>query len=233
MRHLLPTLALSLALTSPALAASGPVVLELFTSQSCSSCPPADALLQKLASDPQVLALSYHVTYWDGAGWQDPFSRPASTDRQRAYAAVLGGGVYTPELVIDGRQQLIGSREGQVRAALAAAREEAQPVDIAMAAGPDHQLAIKVGGSASPADLWLVTYNPQAVTAVRGGENHGETLTSINNVTAITRLGAASGQAQSFTAPFAADPADRYAVLAQAPAGGPILGATVFVPPRT
>jgi hypothetical protein len=109
----------------PALAAERPVVVELFTSQGCSSCPPADALLSTLADRPDVLALAFHVDYWNRLGWTDPFSGPWATARQTAYAAQLGSDqVYTPQAVIDGRSDVVGSDREALEAAIATARTE-------------------------------------------------------------------------------------------------------------
>jgi hypothetical protein len=111
---------------SPATADARPVVVELFTSQGCSSCPPADALLGELARRGDVLALGFHISYWDGLGWRDPFSSQSSTDRQRAYARLLGTGqVYTPQMVVDGRREMVGSDRAAVLAALRDARPQA------------------------------------------------------------------------------------------------------------
>ena len=108
---------------APVAAAERPIVVELFTSEGCSSCPPADALLAELATRPEVLALSFHVDYWDRLGWKDPFSSAAATARQRHYAEILGlGNVYTPQIVVDGRWQAVGSDRGEVEHALDAAR---------------------------------------------------------------------------------------------------------------
>jgi hypothetical protein len=112
----------------PALAESRPVVVELFTSQGCSSCPPADALLNELAGRKDVLALGFHVDYWDRLGWKDPLSTTGATMRQHDYAAEFGRNeVYTPQMVIDGKRQAVGSN----RAAVLQAITEAQPISAA------------------------------------------------------------------------------------------------------
>ena len=117
--------------SSPICADSRPVVVELFTSQGCSSCPPADRLLGELARRADVLALGFHISYWDNLGWKDPLSSQASTDRQRAYARQFGGRVYTPQIVVEGSREAVGSD----RAAVFAALREAQP---AAKARPQH-----------------------------------------------------------------------------------------------
>ena len=107
----------------PARAAERPIVVELFTSEGCSSCPPADALLGELATRPNVLALSFHVDYWDRLGWKDPFSSPEATARQQHYARLLGlDTVYTPQIVVDGSWEAVGSDQAAVERALDQAR---------------------------------------------------------------------------------------------------------------
>src|SRR5262249_25514989 len=125
------SLALCLLLgAAPASAGARPVVVELFTSEGCSSCPPADALLAELAASPDLLALSLHVDYWDRLGWKDPFSSAAATRRQDRYARLLGlAAVYTPQIVVDGHWQTVGSDRDAVTPAVARARQAA-------AAGP-------------------------------------------------------------------------------------------------
>src|SRR6201987_5568294 len=113
-------------MSAPASADTRPVVVELFTSQSCSSCPPADALLAELARRDDVIALGFHISYWDGLAWKDPFSSQSSTDRQRAYARLFDlGQVYTPQMVVDGAREMVGSDRKAVLAAVRDARPEA------------------------------------------------------------------------------------------------------------
>src|SRR6266436_6799791 len=119
---------------APLHAGERPTVVELFTSEGCSSCPPADALLAELAGRPEVLALSFHVDYWDRLGWKDPFSSPAATARQHRYARLLGlATVYTPQIVVDGRWQAVGSERGDVERALDLARRNRDRVPVALA----------------------------------------------------------------------------------------------------
>ena len=208
--------------------AASPVVVELFTSQSCSSCPPADALLAELSrTRPDILALDMHVTYWDRLSWKDPFSLPEATQRQRGYAGLWEeGGVYTPQLVAGGRHQAIGSDRAAVRAAIEKAKADtAGAVPLRLARGPGG-LQVQVGAGPDPgrgeATLLLVGYDPEHTTSVRGGENSGRTLTEVNVVRSLSYVGKWRGQAISLRVPAPAG--KRAAVLLQA-ADGRILGA--------
>jgi hypothetical protein len=181
-----------------ALAAPRPVVVELFTSQGCSDCPPADALLRHVkGTDPGVLALDLHVTYWDNAAWTDPFSLPAATDLQNHYASLRGSReVYTPEAVVDGKAQFVGSDKATMIAAVAqaraaVARDDATPVSVSTA---DGQVSVRVGSGTGVATVWLFGFDPERTTKVQGGENGGTTLTEVNVVRSITRLGSWNGQ---------------------------------------
>ncbi|KGM33874.1 DUF1223 domain-containing protein [Inquilinus limosus] len=221
-RSLLTGLLAATALAAaPALAAERPVVVELFTSQGCSSCPPADALLSTLADRPEVLALAFHVDYWNRLGWTDPFSGPWATARQTAYAAQLGSDqVYTPQAVIDGRGDVVGSDRAAMEAAIAAARTDPSvPVQLT-ASGTGLQVAVD---PAAPADavLWLVGFDDRHDTPVRRGENAGRTLVDRNVVRSLTRL---DGWMPGGTVAAARPEGDRTAVLLQA-ADGRILGA--------
>jgi len=218
-----------LALGAPALATERPVVLELFTSQSCSSCPPAEAVLGGLvATRPDLLPLAFHVTYWDRLGWKDRYSLPAATARQRGYAAGFGAdSVYTPQLVVDGARHVVGSDRRAVAAAIAAAEAEraaAPAVALALSRANDG-LAIEVGGGAGTGRLWLVGFDSEQVTAVASGENAGRTLRQANVVRALDAAGDWNGKATRIAAPRPVG--ERVAVLLQAP-GGRIVAAALL-----
>ena len=193
----LPVLAALPLLTTAALAEPPrPVVVELFTSQSCSSCPPADALLGALKrARPDVLVLDFHVDYWDRLGWKDPYSSPEATKRQRQYAAALGAEVYTPQLVIDGRRQVVGSDQAAVLAAVEAGRAElgrvpSPPLRLEWRSG---KVVLSVGMGQGGGTLWLVGYDDEHSTQVGGGENGGRRLTEVNVVRSLQGLGAWRG----------------------------------------
>lgn len=205
--------------TAPAAAADHPVVIELFTSQGCSSCPPADRLLTELAEDPQlagrVLPLSFHVDYWNHIGWRDPFSSERWSERQRAYAEVLDGRVYTPELVVAGRTGMVGSRRGEVREAVreALAREPAARVAIALGEAADGRLPVTVSArmladADGNQELWVALWQDELVTEVGRGENGGRTLRNDRVVRQLVRaaeLTGASGSEASGRAVLAVD----------------------------
>lgn len=208
-----------LALAPAATAAPPRHVLELFTSQSCSSCPPADALLAALAATrPDVLALDFHVDYWDHLGWKDPFSSPRATRRQEAYAARLGTETYTPELVIDGARAVVGSDRRAVEAALAAPPPNAAALRVARTQGG---LAIAVDRGSGRGRVLLVGFDPRHETPVAGGENAGRRLTEVNVVRAFGEIGTWSGAPAAFSAPVPAG--ERCAVVIQATSGA-VLG---------
>lgn len=203
MRYLLPTVSLILSLStvsgcgpageaaaaSPKAAADGgPVVIELFTSQGCSSCPPADRLLSKLSRDRKlagrVIPLSFHVDYWNHIGWTDPFSAKAWSQRQQGYAkAFKSNRIYTPQLVISGTTEVVGSNESGVRRLIdqALAAEPAGKVVLSAEADGDGRLKVKAGArlgraASGPLDLWVAVYETGLTTPVGAGENASLTL---------------------------------------------------------
>ena len=216
----------------------GPVVVELFTSQGCYSCPPAEAFLGELSKRTDVVALEFHVDYWDdlvygAAGkWKDPFSSPGFTKRQRAYNLQIRntGGVYTPQMVIDGRFEAVGSRRGNVQAAMART-SPAHRLRVAAEFAADHSLVIDITGDAAAATVWLVQLIPSARTRVKAGENKGKALLSRNIVTAVTRIGDWRGEPLAIRLPPGLLPAGRScAVVVQTPHPGPVLGAANCTP---
>ncbi|MBV8804133.1 MAG: DUF1223 domain-containing protein [Sinobacteraceae bacterium] len=202
-------------------------IVELFTSQGCSSCPPADALLGRLSTDPALLALSFHVNYWNSIGWKDPFSSQVVTDRQYAYAHALGERtVFTPQLIVNGTRSLIGSQEGEIRKEIAKATEATLPVSADLAKQADGSFNLQLAGPAVAADVWEVRYVRRSVTKIRAGENGGRELETFNDVVQLHRLGAF--QPGVLKLEPLRQPADGLAVLVQKPSGGPILGVAAY-----
>jgi hypothetical protein len=206
----------------PASADPRPVVVELFTSQGCSSCPPADALLGELAGRSDVVALGFHISYWDSLGWKDPLSNQGSTDRQKAYARAFDSRVYTPQIVVDGTSEMIGSDRAAVLAALGTARPEA----IAAVSFAADRRSVAIGAGDGKGEALLVRFLRHRTTDVAAGENAGRILRDANGVRELTTLGAWDGSALNF--PIEPPGADEgLAVLVQAP-DGHMLGAAAL-----
>jgi hypothetical protein len=204
-------------------AAERPIVVELFTSQGCSSCPPADSYLTEIASSrPNVLPLAFHVTYWNGLGWRDPFSLDSATRRQAAYEARFGDGSYTPELVVDGRKGVVGSQRDDVEDAIAWARRTAVTATTLSAVRAGDAIEIHVGGGRAQGRLVLVGYDRLHQTSVGRGENSGRTLTESNIVRSIVPVAPWTGVPLSLT--VAAPDGEAAAVLLEAE-NGTIIGA--------
>lgn len=210
----------------PIMAASAqPTVVELFTSQGCSSCPPANANLAELSGRPGILALSFGVTYWNRLGWADTFSKAEYTERQVAYESPLGEiSAFTPQIVINGRVSTVGARAAELQRLVDDARE--RPLS-----GPSVSLtsrSVTVGAGTAPTsgtDVWLVRYDPRTVeVAVKRGENGGRTLPHKNVVHALNRLGQWGGTSVTFDIPPIAGNL-KTAILVQQAQGGPILSA--------
>lgn len=217
-----------------------PVVLELFTSQGCYSCPPADRLLGELAKRRDVIALSFHVDYWNYLGWKDPFSRHWATARQRAYAASMRrASVYTPQAVVDGRYQAVGSNRAAVTAMIRKAHEgRSTRIEVSVKRIAAGKLAITVGPGARPsktaataATVWLVLFDKERTTDIPRGENAGKRLTYHHVVREFRQLGDYAGKPVRHTvsASGKAGKAPYYgaAVLVQRPGGGTVIGAAV------
>jgi hypothetical protein len=201
--------------------ASHPAVVELFQSQGCSSCPPANANLNALSGRADVLALSFSVTYWDSLGWKDTFAKGQFTDRQYQYAhAMHRDNVYTPQVVVNGAIAGVGAERGEIEALMRQAERAGGPA-IAISGG-----SVEIGAArGQAADVWLVRYDARTIeVSVGRGENAGKTLPHRNIVREMVRLGGWSGQAERFAIPDG-DPGLSTAVLVQAAGAGPILAA--------
>lgn len=185
-------------------AGEGPLVVELFTSQGCSSCPPADRLLAKLVADGkaggrQVVPLSFHVDYWNDLGWADPFSLPAWTERQRQYSDALGDrSVYTPELVVGGAAGMVGSQEGRVMKAIS---EAVAPAALTASASWAKDKVVVTATAPADADVVVAVWETHTETDVLRGENSGEKLGSDHVVRRFERV-AAAGATGSVTIPI-------------------------------
>lgn len=183
-------------------------VVELFTSQGCSSCPTADALLTRMAGESGLVALAYHVDYWDYIGWQDTHGSRENTERQRAYAKALGkGGIYTPQMVVNGRRDAIGSREADIRKALSETSLQPSPALITLSIdGKRLRVEVK-NGAGEPGTttvLMLVTFADTTKTPVERGENKGLTLIDSHAVRDWRIIGMTSDKPMEAEIPLAA-----------------------------
>jgi hypothetical protein len=230
MRTLMIALAVSLGIGAAQAADRQPVVVELFTSQGCSSCPPADALLGDLAKREDVLALSLHVDYWDYIGWKDPFAQRAYTDRQRSYSRTLNQRyVYTPQMVINGSLQGVGSDRAEIGKLIDSARKAAAsgPNLTLNGGGAQRVLRIGAGKVAAPATVWLVGFDRAHETPVRSGENSGKKLANHNVVRSLQPVGTWKGAAAEIPLDLSdvAANCDGAAVIVQSDETGPIVAA--------
>ncbi len=209
-------------------------VVELFTSQGCSSCPPADALLTSLAGEDDVVALAYHVDYWDYVGWKDTFGAEDYSDRQRAYAQSWGSSrIFTPQMVVNGTKGVVGSRRGEVHGAIERA---SLPLMIDVTHDDDMlKISIPADQALQDAVIWLVTYIDRADVAIGHGNNAGKTMAYTQIVTGRQVAGVwehASGASIKLPIPeVLADDSTGLAVIVQQEHNGlpgPILGAAAF-----
>jgi hypothetical protein len=210
-------------------ASSSPlVVVELFQSQGCSSCPPAEANLNAIAGKADILALSYGVTYWDSLGWKDTFAKQAYTDRQYSYANHHGRSqVWTPQVYIDGQKDLVGSDRSKLNDAIAQASTQGPPLSW-----QGSQLMVGASKPSDTCDVWLVRYDPRVINvAIGAGENSGRTLPHRNVVRELVHLGTWHGSAHTFNLPAASMSGLSTAALVQIANGGDILSASRQAPP--
>ncbi|WP_096786402.1 thioredoxin family protein [Rhodobacter sp. CZR27] len=220
--------ALMLGLAGNAQAQSHPgVVVELYTSQGCSSCPPADEFLAALAADPRVIPLALHVDYWDYIGWKDQFADPRYTERQKAYARAVGSRtIYTPQMIVGGVDRVEGHAPEEVAALILKHLQAAERVGLWLEREGD---VLRIQAEADPpldaaVRVQLVRYRPEETVDIEHGENAGRTVTYRNIVTSWQVLGEWGGQAPlSLEAPAAGD--EPVAVILQHDGPGPILAA--------
>lgn len=223
---------LLISLGSMAQAGTTPVIVELFTSQGCSSCPPADAYVKDLAARADVLPLSFNVDYWDYLGWKDTLGKAAYSQRQRDYAMSLGlRGVYTPQIVVDGQLEGVGSQRSVIDRLIETRKGADRPILRLSQTGTETTLTLPATAdarSAKPATLWLLRYAPEIKVEIQRGENRGRNITYTNTVREMTPL--AHWQGKTLTVKIAPsalanDNGDAYLALLQEDKAGPILSA--------
>ncbi|HEX9448087.1 MAG TPA: DUF1223 domain-containing protein [Dongiaceae bacterium] len=218
----------------PGLTTATPVVLELFTAEGCASCLPAEANVGQWAVRRSVLVLAYHVDYWDYIGWRDSKADPAFVQRQLGYVTAFGGNmVYTPQLVVAGSAESLGTDHDRLATALADSAPVARMSPLRLVRDQEGRvlLDLPTASLAKPATLWLMTYRRQTETDILAGENAGKHLAAVNVVRSIQKLGQWSGLAGQLALPLnlqagGAIPADAAAVIANQGDYGPIIGAT-------
>jgi hypothetical protein len=213
-------------------------VVELFTSQGCSSCPPADALLGRLADEPELVALSFSVDYWDYLGWRDTLGSPANSERQRNYAKARGDGrVYTPQIVVDGVAHVNGADENAVFDAVKIAERRLADVKVLVRMRAEGDALVIDVGAAPPdsdrrtATVWLAIAKDLEKVAVARGENRGRELTYHHPVREFTPIGMWHGEAMTFRLPLKdlkTMGGDCMVALLQVENSGPILGAAEY-----
>jgi len=225
MRNIAKALSLSgLVLATPVLA-EGPVVVELYTSQGCSACPPADALLHELAERPDIIALSLHVDYWDYIGWKDSFADPSHAQRQHGYArAANGTTVYTPQMIINGVDHVVGSRPMEVADALRNHWDKAPDVDVTLTRADDVLIIDATAQTAGDYIVQMIRYSEDETVDIRRGENAGRVINYTNVVTSLDEIGTWDGQAAlNMSVQIEGDAPS--VVLIQHSGNGPIAGA--------
>ncbi|UOA26798.1 DUF1223 domain-containing protein [Pseudosulfitobacter sp. DSM 107133] len=226
MKSVLSALAAAMLCVATPGAADSPVVVELYTSQGCSSCPPADKIFAELAQRDDVIALALHVDYWDYIGWKDEFAVPAFAQRQRGYAAAAHRrSIYTPQMVVDGQTDIVGARPMELSQAIAEHAALPSPVTLDVArTGKTLHITGQNLGAQGPMVVQLVRYAPMRQTKITRGENAGLTLHYANVAHDWKILGTWDGRSDlAMTAQVSGD--DPLVVLVQQGTDGPILAA--------
>jgi len=207
---------------------TNPVVVELYTSQGCSSCPPADELMQELATRDDVLGLALHVDYWDYIGWKDEYAKPSHTTRQQGYAQAGGRSmIYTPQMVINGLEDVVGAREAELMALIDHHRNRTPLATVETVQNGDTVEVQVVGAENLPKGIYavqLVRYTPMRHASIKRGELAGHDLSYANVVDDLSLLGRWDGQENTSFSVRLAD-GMKTAVLVQVPGYGPIIAA--------
>ena len=223
----------------PPLATARPIVVELYTSQGCSSCPPADALLGQMVGRQELLPLSFHVDYWDHLGFKDPFAIPQSQRRQKVYNVRFEiDSLFTPQVVVDGLATAVGSHKNAIEKIIRSANASLDDIPIEFRMDKENnEMTIKVSGVDNGVnvdlfpnylDVWLVTFQKGFSTPVDGGENVGKDLPSYNIVRRLVLLGKWNQRTNFYKFPLDNFAEDGMAILVQQEEGGRILGSGVF-----
>jgi hypothetical protein len=226
------------ALSSASFTSAPKAVVELYTSQGCSSCPAADALLNRLAERDDIIAVSLSVDYWDYLGWKDTLAQAKFSERQKAFAKALGDGmVYTPQIVVNGAVHVNGSDEGSISAAIAKTNKSiaASHVPVRLSTAGD-KLVVEIGtapkGAASKeATIWLAVISPSVQVPITRGENKGKTVTYSNVIRDLMPIGTWNGTSMTVQLQrhsIVHEGAERCAVLVQEGLAGPIVGAALM-----
>lgn len=233
---ILPLLLVSVPASSAGMQHQHVSVLELFTSQGCSSCPPADALMGEFSKQPALIALTYAVDYWDYLGWKDTLAKPAHARRQRAYAISRADrNVYTPQIIINGLAHAVGSRKQQINSRIKSTRKTLAGIHVPVqVTETGDKLTVTLGQAPDAladkkATLWLVLYQSTVQVRIGRGENRGNKVTYHNVVREMTPAGMWSGKLKTIDLPKSGliqSGYDGYALLLQQKKGGAILGAT-------
>jgi hypothetical protein len=208
-------------------------LVELYTAQGCSACAAANDVMVSLAEKPEILTLTFSVSYWDYLGWKDSFSRPEFALRQKAYADRFDlPEVYTPQIVVNGRQQVAG---GKVAAVLALVDKAARTAPGALDFERLSRSQVAVGTGAvprTPADVWAISFVPgKTEVAIRRGDNRGKTLSFMNVAHQVERLGSWSGHSKIYRLPKAVLPGMRTVIVVQARSGGDVIGVGLLSDP--